>query len=83
MNKLVVFLGIFYFGFSSFAMARIHPDKVFINQIYLLLEDLPMEIEEEVLVWVNLNMDQQNYIKVRSVETKDPPVAKINKKTIT
>jgi hypothetical protein len=63
-------------------MASNHPDKAFINQIYLLLEDLPLEIEEEVLVLVNLNVDQQNYIKVRSVETKDPLVRKLIKKRL-
>lgn len=82
MKKLVVFLGILFFSFNSFAKATNHPDKAFINQLYMLLEDLPLEIEEEVMILVNLKVDEQNYIKVRSVETKDPLVRKLIKKRL-
>ena len=82
MKKLVVVLGIIFIGLSSFATATDKPDKALVKQIYVMLEDLPLEIEEEILVEVKLKINQQNQIKVLFVEADDPLVRKLIKKRL-
>ncbi|WP_286760667.1 hypothetical protein [Salegentibacter sp. UBA1130] len=62
MKKLVVILGIIFIGLSSFTSVIDKTDKVLVKQIYAMLDDLPLEIEEELLVEVRLIINEQNRI---------------------
>ncbi|WP_339648653.1 hypothetical protein [uncultured Salegentibacter sp.] len=81
MKKLVVILGIIFIGLSSFTSVIDKPDKVLVKQIYAMLDDLPLEIEEELLVEVRL-INELNRIKVLFVEAEDPLVRKLIRKRL-
>ena len=82
MKKLVVILGIIFIGLSSFTSVIDKTDKVLVKQIYAMLDDLPLEIEEELLVEVRLIINEQNRIKVLFVEAEDPLVRKLIRKRL-
>jgi len=82
MKKLVVILGIIFIGSSSFTATSNLPDKAFIQQLYVMLDNLPLEIEEEILVEVAFTLNAKNQIAVLSVEAEDPFVRKLIKKRL-
>lgn len=82
MKKLAVILAISFISLGSFATTTEKPDKALIEQIYVMLDDLPLEIAEESYVEVKLNINVENQIEVLSVKAKDPLVRKLIKKRL-
>lgn len=82
MRKLVFILAAIFFGFSSFTNNGSTPDKALLKQIYPMLSDLPLEIEEEMLVEVKLKINHEKQIEILSVKAEDPFVRKLIKKRL-
>ncbi|HKL35349.1 MAG TPA: hypothetical protein VJ899_03580 [Salegentibacter sp.] len=82
MKKLTVILALSFISLSSFTTTIEKPDKALIEQIYVMLDDLPIEIAEECYVEVKLKINEENEIEVLSVKAKDPLVRKVIKKRL-
>ncbi|WP_372919458.1 hypothetical protein [Salegentibacter sp.] len=86
MKKLQLFLLVLALGFGSAVKAAelpIDPNSTFKYEVVKLLEDLPIELEEEEKV-VNLTItfNKDNEIVVLSVDCDDPYVKSVIKKRL-
>ena len=86
MKKLQLFLLVLAIGFGSAVKAAdlpIDPTSAFKYEVEKLLEDLPIELEEEEkMVNLTITFNKNNEIVVLSVECDDPYVRSVIKKRL-
>lgn len=82
MKKLQLFFLAVLITSGSFLNAKTTPVEPFTAEVYELLEDLPIEIEEEMVVNLVITFNDQNEIVVLSVDSEDPYLESIIKKRL-
>lgn len=83
MKKLQLFLLAMAISAGSVLNATTPPvEEPFTAEVYELLEDLPIEIEEDLMVNLVITFNDQNKIIVLSVDCEDPYVKSIFQKRL-
>lgn len=82
MKKLQLFLWVFLISAGSILNAMTPPEDPFSVEVYRLLENLPIEIEEDMMVNLVITFNDQNEIVVLSVDSDDPYLKSIIKKRL-
>lgn len=82
MKKLQLFLLALLVSAGSILNAKNPPEESFTTEVYELLENLPIEIEEELMVNLVITFNDQNEIVVLSVDGNDPYLKSIIKKRL-
>lgn len=82
MKKLQLFLLALLVSAGSILNAKNSPEESFTAEVYELLENLPIEIEEELRVNLVITFNDQNEIVVLSVDNDDPYLKSIIKERL-
>lgn len=82
MKTLQLFLLVMLFVSAGTVSASTTPKKSFTQEVYSLLENLPLELEDETLVTVVITFNKNNEIVVLSDDARDYRVSNIIKKRL-